>query len=249
MNKPLAEKLVVITGASSEIGKATALAFIQKGAQVVIASYNFAALDELVEQSKKLGAPAEAIMTVATDINAVKILANSAARIGNGRIDFWINIAEAGDAGKFLELPIEVHDEIIRANLLAYIYAAHVVLPYFKRQQQGFLINHISGSVALASLESVAYNTIKSGIEGFSLSLRKEIEDMPDIAICDVYSFLPDINDKLLFTTHQQNLAPQQLVTAKTVAENIVELALNPKDYLYIDPADIAFGQEQTLTS
>src|SRR5690606_22888038 len=121
--------------------------------------------------------------------------------------------------------------------------------PYFKRQQQGVLINHISGSVALASLESVAYNTIKSGIEGFSLSLRKEIEAIPDIAICDDYSFLPNINDKFLFTTDQQNVNPQQLLTAKTVAKNIAELALNPQDYLYIDTDDIACGQEQRLTS
>lgn len=235
MTKNFDDKLVVITGASSIVGKTTALAFCQQGAHVLLASYNSIVLDELVDSCQQHGGKAEALMTNATDINAVKILAISAAQIGQGKIDYWINIAETGDSGNFLELPIEVHDEVIRANLLAYIYAAHAVLPYFKRQQKGILINHISGNVALPSDESVTYNTIKSGIEGFSLSLRKEIADMPDIAICDVYSLFPEAMNKSIFTANQQKVTPHQHLMAKKVADNIVELALEPQDFLYLD--------------
>lgn len=235
MTNDFDKKLVVITGASSRLGRATALAFSQHGADVVLASYKIALLDELVENCKQLGGQAEAIMTNATDINSVKILAASAAKIGQGRIDCWVNIAEAGDSGNFLELPIEVHDEFIKANFLAYIYAAHMVLPYFKRQQKGILINHISGSVALPSRESIVYKTIKSALEGFSLALRNEIEDTPDVSICDVYSLFPEPIDKSIFTANQPEISPQQLLIAKTVAENIVKLALEPQDFLYLD--------------
>lgn len=235
MTKDLDKKLVVITGASSRLGKATALAFSQRGAHVVLASYKIALLDELVENCQQLGGQAEAIMTNATDISSVKILATSAARIGQGRIDCWVNIAEAGDPGNFLELPIEVHDEFIRANFLAYIYAAHQVLPYFKRQQKGILINHVSGSIALPISESIIHNSIKSALEGFSLSLRKEMEDFPNISICDVYSLFPGPTNKNIFTANQQEISPQQFLIAKSVAENIVNLGVTPQDHLYLN--------------
>src|SRR5437868_9716458 len=115
----LSGKTVVITGASSGVGRATALEFARKGATLILAARRRLALDEVVNACKELGGNAMAVTTDITDADAVKRLAATAREFGKA-IDIWVNNAGVLAAGPFEETPAEIHDEVIRINLMGY---------------------------------------------------------------------------------------------------------------------------------
>src|SRR5690349_20546919 len=87
--RPLQEKTIVITGASSGAGRATAIEFARNGAKIVLAARNLEALDEVEASCRELGALALAVKTDVTDAGAVKELAETAVEFG-GSIDVWV---------------------------------------------------------------------------------------------------------------------------------------------------------------
>lgn len=139
-NGNLAGKTVVITGASSGVGRATALAFARNRTKIVLAARRSYALNEVEAQCREMGSVAIAVTTDVTDAVEMKQLANIACNFG-GSIDVWVNNAGVLAAGPFDETPVEVHDRVIQINLLGYIHGAHAVLPYFKDQGYGILVN------------------------------------------------------------------------------------------------------------
>src|SRR4051794_23007079 len=124
--RPLQEKTIVITGASSGVGRATAIEFARHGAKIVLAARNREALEEVEALCRDIGALALAVQTDVTDADAMKNLAATAAEFG-GAIDVWVNNAGVLAAGEFCQTPIEIHDQVINVNLLGYIHGAHAV--------------------------------------------------------------------------------------------------------------------------
>jgi len=96
----LSNKTVVITGASSGVGRAIALQFARKGARLVLGARRRFILDEVVEECKELGGTAMAVTADVTDADAVKRLAATAMEFG-GAIDIWVNNAGVLAAGPF----------------------------------------------------------------------------------------------------------------------------------------------------
>ncbi len=134
---PFFGETVVITGASSGIGKATAEAFAEQGADLVLAARNEEALKETAEICRSLGV---AVLAVPTDVSVaeeVAHLVNEALQF-SGKIDYWVNNAGVLAFGKFEEIPVDVTDQIIKTNLLGYMHSAHAVLPIFKRQKKEY---------------------------------------------------------------------------------------------------------------
>src|SRR5438128_644670 len=121
---PIHKQTIVITGASSGIGRATAIELARYGCKLVLASRQKEALDEVVSVCDRLGAKAIAVVTDVTDAAAVVQLAKDACIFGRC-IDVWINIAGIGALGEFTAIPIEVHDQVIRTNLMGYLHGAH----------------------------------------------------------------------------------------------------------------------------
>jgi len=159
--------LVVITGASSGIGRATAQAFACQGARLVLAARDPEALEEAAQECRQRGAEAFAVPTDMTLSDSVEHLATEAAQFGGGRIDIWINNAGVGAVGRFDETPMDAHEQVVQTDLLGYLRGAHVVLPYFKQQNGGVLINTLSVGSWLAQPYAVAYSTAKFGLVGF----------------------------------------------------------------------------------
>ena len=227
----LTRKTVVITGASSGAGRAAAMEFAKHGAKIILASRNIEALDEVEAQCREMGALALAVQTDVTDAEAIKKLAATANEFG-GSIDIWINNAGVLAAGEFTETPIEVHDRVIRTNLLGYLYGAYAVLPYFKKQGYGVLINNISVGGWMPVPYGVAYSASKFGLRGFSQALRGELIKYKNIHVCNMFpAFLdsPGIQHAANFTGHTLKPAPP-VYDPQRLARAMVAVAKYPKD-------------------
>lgn len=136
-------KLIIITGASSGAGRAIALELAKKGAAIVLAARNMPELKKVAAECKALGGE---VMIYPVDVSiAANVAALAAAAYGwKGWIDVWVNNAGVLAAGAFETTPWEVHEQVIRTNLFGYMLGAYTVLPYFKKQGRGILINNIS---------------------------------------------------------------------------------------------------------
>jgi short-subunit dehydrogenase len=183
--------VVVIAGASSGIGRATAQRLARDGAHLVLASRREDTLEPVRAECERLGAEAIAVPTDVTDAAAMQALAD-AARARFGRIDVWINNAGVGVIGPFDEVPAESHAQTIRINLLGQLNGAHAVLPTFKRQRAGVLVNLLSIGSFVPTPYAASYAASKTGLRGFTESLRAELQDWPDIHVCDVFPAIVD---------------------------------------------------------
>lgn len=222
---------VVITGASSGIGRGTALAFAREKYNLVLAARSKETLKELAEECIKLGARAYVVPTDVTSAIAVKELAQKAANKYNGRIDIWVNDAGLGAVGGYEEVPMESHAQVVAVNLVGYMNGAHAVIPYFKKQRTGTMINMNSLGAYIPSPYAASYTASKFGLRGFMDSLRAELRNFPDIHVCDVYpSFVnsPGMSHGANYTGVEVSPVPPT-VSAHKVAATIVELSKHPQ--------------------
>eukprot|EP01030_Chromulinospumella_sphaerica_P004158 gene4158-4072_t len=228
-------KLVVITGASSGIGRAAAHAFASQGARLVLGARDIAALDAVVEECAARGATALAVRTDVTNSEQMRALAEQAAAFGDGRIDIWINNAGVGAVGSFEDTPLEAHEQVLQTDLLGYLRGAYVAWPYFKKQGRGTLINTLSLGSWVAQPYAAAYSASKYGLRGLSEALRGELIGYPDIHVCDIYpadlagrlvlarKFAPGLYDQMLAGFHRHKVT---LTNAREMGEFTTQLAM-----------------------
>ena len=228
--------VVVITGASSGIGRATAHAFADAGATVVLAARGEAGLEEARTECEALGGKAVAVPTDVTDESAVKRLAQEAQKAGHGRIDVWVNNAGVLQLGPFEKTPPEVFRQIIETNLFGYVHGARAALPHFRRQGEGILVNVSSMTASAGQSPSAAYVTSKFAVRGFSIALRQELLDWPGIHVCTV---LPAAIDTPIFQ-HAANYTGKAVKAMRPtydpylVARTILKLADRPRREVFV---------------
>lgn len=223
-------RVAVITGGSSGIGQATAECFAEQGWSLVLAARSKEDLDIVAQACRVAGAEVLVVPTDVGDAEAVQRLA-SAARDFAGTIDLWFSNVGVGAVGKFLDVPIATHEQVVRANLIGHMNDAHAALPIFIDQGHGVFVNMISLGGFAAAPFAVAYSASKFGLRGFSEALRAELSDYPAIHLCDVYpSFVdtPALRHAGNYTGRQLS-APPPLLDPRTVARAIVRLADHPR--------------------
>jgi short-subunit dehydrogenase len=174
MPRPLAEQVVVITGASSGIGRETAHHLAREGAALVLVARNETPLRETAAEVESLGGRAlVAAGDVAIPEQMQRVADQAAAHFG--RIDTWVNGASVATYGTVEQTTIDEMRRIIEVNLLGVIYGTKAALP-FLRQTGGTLItiSSVTGVRAVPLLS--AYSAAKHGIVGFSDALRMELD-------------------------------------------------------------------------
>ncbi|MCC3215122.1 SDR family oxidoreductase [Chryseobacterium sp. X308] len=239
---PFFGETVVITGASSGVGKATAEAFAEQGADLVLAARGEEALIETAELCRKLGATVIAVPTDTSVAEDVQNLVREALEF-SGKIDYWVNNAGVLAFGKFEEIPVDISDQIVKTNLLGYMHSAHAVLPVFKKQKKGVLLNNISIGGWMPAPYGTAYTASKFGVRGMVETLQGEVSDFPDIHICALYPGF----QKSSGIEHAANYSGIKLSTPppsfdpRKLAASIVKTAKNPTEASYPDWSAVVF--------
>ncbi|MBX6312637.1 MAG: SDR family oxidoreductase [Isosphaeraceae bacterium] len=230
MPRAIADAVIVITGASSGIGRASALEFARRGATVVLAARRAQALEDVARECEERGGHALAVPTDVTDAEAVETLARRAIETF-GRIDIWVNNAAVTLFGRIEETPLEDYRRVIETNLFGYVHGARAAIPYFREQGSGVLINVASIVGKIGQPYTSAYVATKFAILGLSECLRQELLDAPDIHVCAI---LPPSIDTPIFQ-HAANYTGRAIqpmppvYDAQTVARAIVEAAESPR--------------------
>lgn len=243
--------VVVITGASSGIGKATALHFAEEGARLVLAARRKRLLEDLAEECEALGAEAIAVETDVTDQNDVERLAKSAIK-EFGQIDVWINNAGASVIGRFDEVPMEENEQVVKINLFGTMYGTAEALRHFRKREEGVLINVASALARHAAPYQAAYVASKHGIRGLTDAVRQELyaNDERDIYLCTV---MP-VSMNTPFFRHAANRSGHKVQAIppvydpERVAETIVDLAWNPQREVIVGSFGKMIAAQQHLS-
>jgi NAD(P)-dependent dehydrogenase (short-subunit alcohol dehydrogenase family) len=185
------DRVVVVTGAASGIGRVTARTFAEKGAKVVVTARRDEALEELVAE---LGADrALAVPADVTDEAELRAVAEQAvARFG--AIDVWVNCAAVTLFGEFEQAPRDEYRRVLDTNILGYMNGAWAALPHLRRSR-GTLINVGSVNSYVPAPEASAYVASKHAIRGWASALRQELRGTG----VDVVTILPASIDTPLF--------------------------------------------------
>lgn len=224
--------VVVVTGASSGIGRAVALAFAEQGARLVLASRREAVLQEVAAEC---GGECLVVPTDVTDAEAVQRLADQAVA-QFGQVDVWVNCAVVAAVGEFTQTPMAAHEQTVRVGLLGCMNGAHAILPHFRERGRGRLINLNSVGAWVPAPYVSAYSAIKFGMRGFSEALRGELRQWPDIRVCDVFpSFVDTPAFQKAGNYVGRELKPiPPLIHPTRVAREVVALWENPRDVTMI---------------
>lgn len=172
---PIGSQIVVIVGASSGIGRETALRFAKQGAKAMILARSDSGLMSLAEEIRQFGGDATVVVAGVSVFEQVQAIAQHAIAV-YGRIDTWVHAAATAVFSTFDRLTPEEFKRVIDVNLMGQVYGAMVALPHLKQEGRGALI-HISSMEGRRALPfQSAYSSSKHGVEGFLESLRVELQ-------------------------------------------------------------------------
>jgi NAD(P)-dependent dehydrogenase (short-subunit alcohol dehydrogenase family) len=173
--KPINQQVVAVVGASSGIGRETALRFARQGAKVVVSARSEPGLASLVDEIRRFGGEATYILADVSDFEQVKAIAEHTVKV-YGRLDTWVHASSNNVFATFDNITPEEFERVIDVSLMGQVYGAMAALPHLKREGRGALI-HISSIEGRRSLPyQSAYAAAKHGIEGFVEALRVELQ-------------------------------------------------------------------------
>ena len=177
--KPLREQVIVITGASSGIGLATARLAAQRGATVVMAARNAQDLEAVTNEICASGGRALAVPTDVADAAAVEELGARAVREA-GAIDTWVNNAGLSIYGKLTDVPLEDKRRLFDINFWGVVHGCRTAVHHMKNTG-GVLINLGSQLSDIAIPLQGIYSASKHAVKGYTDALRMELEhdDIP----------------------------------------------------------------------
>ena len=223
----MTSRVVVLTGASSGIGKAAALAFAARGDRLVLAARGLADLQSV---AAACGGDPLIVPTDVTRSEQLDALAEAAvARFG--RIDVWVDSAAVMAYGRFEDVPPAVFDQVVTTDLLGPANIARSALRQFRAQGNGTLILVSSLLAHITAPYMSAYCTAKWGLRGLIRTLRQETRDAPDIHIC---TLTPGSVDTPIYTSAanyagQIGRPPPPVDSPELMADAIVKLADRPR--------------------
>lgn len=175
MSNNIAGKVIVITGASSGLGEASARHLAAQGAIVVLGARRAERINALYKEIKDKGGKALALVTDVTKSDQVKHLVDAAVK-EFGRIDVMLNNAGVMPQSPLERLKIDEWDRLIDVNIKGVLYGIAAALPHMKQQQSGHIINVSSVAGHKIRAGAVVYAATKHAVRALSEGLRLEVK-------------------------------------------------------------------------
>jgi NADP-dependent 3-hydroxy acid dehydrogenase YdfG len=179
MSETLSGTVALVTGASSGIGEATAVALAEKGATVALVARRRDKLEALAE---RIGGGGKALVIEADVSDQAQAQAAVETAVGElGRLDTLVNNAGVMLLGPIIGAPLEEWQRMVTLNVLGLLYCTHAALPHLLAAAEGDprsvadVVNVSSTAGRVARLNSGVYNATKFGVVAFSESLRQEV--------------------------------------------------------------------------
>jgi len=173
--RTLTDRWALVTGAGSGIGQATALAFAERGAHLVICDIDEAGLAATAERLRGLGAE---VLSERVDVADAEAMERFAERV-HARIpavDLLMNNAGIGIGARFLETPLEQWQRIVSINLMGVVHGNRCFVPrMIERGHGGHVVNVASAAGFMATQLLAAYSATKFAVVGLSEALREEL--------------------------------------------------------------------------
>lgn len=248
--KPINQQVVAVVGASSGIGRETAIQFAKKGASVIVSARSESGLASLVDEIQSFGGLATAVVADVTVFEQVQAIADKAIQL-YGRLDTWVHLAAVNLYATFEQTTTEEFKRVVDVNLIGQVHGAMAALPYLKREGRGALI-HVSSVEAKRSLPyHSAYAAAKHGIDGFLEALRVEL--MHEKVPVSVTNIMPASIDTPLFNKSRTKIGvkPQglpPLYSPQAVADAILYVAEHPRRDFVVGDAGVMMLLGQRLS-
>jgi short-subunit dehydrogenase len=208
MKRPIGDQVVVVTGASQGIGRATALLLAGRGASVVAAARNEEALQTLAEDAARSGGRIVPVLADVTDAAQVELVATSAVD-RFGRIDTWVNNAGVSVYAEVQDIHPAEMERVVEVNLLGVMYGSRAAIPHLRRAGGGTIVNVGSALSDRAIPLQSAYVASKHGVAGFTEALRLEMAE--DGSGIDVVLIMPSSINTPLFRFARSKLGVQPM--------------------------------------
>jgi len=233
-------RVVVITGASSGIGRAAAHRLAARGDRLVLASRGKAALEAAAEECVAAGAASVTVRQVdVRDAAAVQRLVDDTST-EHLRIDAVLHAAGVVAYGRFEEVPAEVFDAVLATNLHGAVHVARAVLPVFRRQGRGSLqlVGSVLGNLGAPSM--TPYVVSKYGVRALGRQLALEARDLPDVHITVVSPGGVDTPIYRQAANYQgrPGRPPAPVIRADRAAQVMVRALDRPRDRVSVGPVN-----------
>jgi short-subunit dehydrogenase len=169
--------VIVVTGASSGIGRATALRLAELGACIVLVARRAAELDAVAAECDQRSGTAGTAVAMPADVTDDAAVEQVAARTVErfGRLDGWVNSAGVTGFGALLDVPLSDIEQILRVNVMGTVHGARAALPRMIERDHGVLVNLSSLLGVVAPPLAAPYAMTKFAVRSLGVSLREEL--------------------------------------------------------------------------
>jgi short-subunit dehydrogenase len=244
----LNQKIILITGASSGIGKDTAIAMAERGARVILCARSEDKLQQVAATIQQTGGFALPVPLDVTRRAAVEDAVNTVlARFG--RIDVLVNNAGIGYFGTLVDMPLEAMEKVMAVNFWGVIHCTQAVLPAMIQQKSGQIINvaSVAGKRGIPGL--AIYCASKFALVGLTESLRAEVADygIQVILICPTSTDTPFFENAGSDGKIPNKSRGLGMMSSKAVAEAIVEASIKGKREVVLSTSAKALLAMNTL--
>jgi NADP-dependent 3-hydroxy acid dehydrogenase YdfG len=216
--------VVLITGASSGIGAAAAVAFARAGARLELGARRVEKLNAVAKKCRQAGAPEVTVHRLDVGERASARAFVAAAIRDHERLEVLVNNAGVGWFGRTHKMPEEKLDELLATNVKGVVHTTQAALPWMLERRRGVIINVASVAGFRPSPYSAVYGATKHAVVGFSHALRGELSGT-GVKVCVVYPGV--VAETEFFADHKPSPGPRY--SAAWVANLIVRTARHPR--------------------
>ena len=223
----IAGRSVVVTGGTTGIGRAVALRLAAEGARVLIFGRHEKELEDALADIRNVSDQVHGITAdVSNHDDVLRVFAEVDEKLGE--LDFFINNAALAAEG-VTEMSFEDSQYVVQTNLLGYMVCANEAVKRMKARGEGHIVNIGSMSADVREEGSSVYVATKAGIQGFSESLRKEVNKLGiKVTLIEPGSVGTDMVDKSVDEQKQQQEA-MKMLKAEDIAACVVYCLTQPK--------------------